>query len=218
MTRLFFITHSSFLLETERARFLFDYFGKGEIPEGTKPLVVLASHNHHDHYNRCIFSLPAERFLISDTVKGPLPEAIRNRVTIVHDGSKESLFDVDISCFGSTDLGVSFLLRTAEMTVYHAGDNNYWEEEDRAEYHSYIKNIDYCDIAMIPVDPRLDENFIGGARDFDERIHPKMIVPMHFWGDFTMCTKARAILGEKVVVLSHDGEEIPLDSLSGDNT
>ena len=48
-----YIGHSGFLLETEDAYFLFDYF-KGTIPElkNNKSIIVFSSHRHHDHFNQ----------------------------------------------------------------------------------------------------------------------------------------------------------------------
>ena len=45
-----YIGHSGFLLETEDAYFLFDYF-EGTITElkNNKSIIVFSSHRHHDH-------------------------------------------------------------------------------------------------------------------------------------------------------------------------
>ena len=53
-----YIGHSGFLLETEDAYFLFDYF-KGTIPElkNNKSIIVFSSHRHHDHFNPEILNL-----------------------------------------------------------------------------------------------------------------------------------------------------------------
>ena len=46
-----YIHHSGFLIETEACYYLIDYF-QGSIPalNPCKPVLVLASHKHHDHY------------------------------------------------------------------------------------------------------------------------------------------------------------------------
>ena len=58
MIKVTYIGHSGFLLETQEANFLFDYY-QGEIPQmdKDKPLVVFVSHRHEDHYNPVIFDL-----------------------------------------------------------------------------------------------------------------------------------------------------------------
>jgi L-ascorbate metabolism protein UlaG (beta-lactamase superfamily) len=65
--KITFIHHSSFLVETENLYLLFDYF-QGTIPvlDPNKPLYVLASHSHHDHYNRRIFDLASRPCAPSD--------------------------------------------------------------------------------------------------------------------------------------------------------
>ena len=56
-----YIHHSGFLVETERFYYLFDY-EKGDLPEMEvkKPIFVLSSHGHGDHYNPEVFALLAE--------------------------------------------------------------------------------------------------------------------------------------------------------------
>ena len=48
-----YIRHSGFLVETERFYYIFDY-ESGSLPEldREKPVLVLSSHSHSDHYNR----------------------------------------------------------------------------------------------------------------------------------------------------------------------
>ena len=52
-----YIHHSGFLIETEACYYLIDYF-QGTIPtlNPCKPVIVLASHKHHDHYQKSVFS------------------------------------------------------------------------------------------------------------------------------------------------------------------
>ena len=53
-----YIFHSGFLLETSKCCYIFDYY-LGEVPKFNldKPVVVLCSHGHQDHYNPEIFSI-----------------------------------------------------------------------------------------------------------------------------------------------------------------
>ena len=57
-----YIHHSCFLAETATCYYLFDY-EKGTLPtmDVTKPIFVLSSHAHHDHYNAEIFSMLREQ-------------------------------------------------------------------------------------------------------------------------------------------------------------
>ena len=53
-----YIYHSCFLVETKSFYYLFDY-EKGNLPEMdvSKPIYVLSSHGHQDHYNAELFSV-----------------------------------------------------------------------------------------------------------------------------------------------------------------
>ena len=76
--KITYIYHSCFLVETDRFYYLFDY-EKGPLPEMnvTKPVYVLSSHGHADHYNAGIFLLLASlgmqhiRAVLSDDIEVP---------------------------------------------------------------------------------------------------------------------------------------------------
>ena len=76
-----YIYHSSFLVETKKAYFLFNYY-RGKVPhlDPDKPLVVLASHRHHDHYDPAIWNFrrmhPHVTYIISDDI--PFDDRHRN--------------------------------------------------------------------------------------------------------------------------------------------
>ena len=78
--KITYIHHSSFLVELESVYLLFDYT-EGVIPglKREKPLLVLASHRHGDHYSPVIFELIKKhenvRFVLSgDIWRKRLPE------------------------------------------------------------------------------------------------------------------------------------------------
>ena len=58
--KITYIHHSCFLVETDSCYYLFDY-EKGRLPDmdAAKPIFVLSSHGHADHYTADIFSLLA---------------------------------------------------------------------------------------------------------------------------------------------------------------
>ena len=68
-----FIFHSSFLIECDACYLLFDYY-QGELPsmDPEKPLYVMASHQHYDHFSPEIFRLvrkyPKCVFLLSNDI------------------------------------------------------------------------------------------------------------------------------------------------------
>ena len=54
-----YIYHSSFAVELEKSILIFDYYGKGDLPErpAGKQVYFLHSHSHPDHFSKTIFNL-----------------------------------------------------------------------------------------------------------------------------------------------------------------
>ena len=73
-----YIHHSGFLVETDRFYYLFDYEA-GDLPamDAKKPIFVLSSHSHGDHYNPKVFPLLKEAgmqhitAILSDDIEAP---------------------------------------------------------------------------------------------------------------------------------------------------
>ena len=89
--KITYIHHSSFLVEFDRAAFLFDYF-EGELPviPKEKELMVFASHKHQDHFDRSVFRLaeayPSRQFLLSKDIR--MSESYRRRMGISDEAAK----------------------------------------------------------------------------------------------------------------------------------
>ena len=197
--KITYIHHSAFLVETETACLLFDYF-EGQLPPlpTEKPLYVLSSHNHHDHFSDRIFSLehPSITWLLS----WDIPEVQKSNV---HYLKPYEIWDdgiLSLETFRSTDEGVAFWCCVDGKQIYHAGDLNhwYWEGEDEqwnadmtAAYRAEVAKMAgrTADVAFIPVDPRLEDWFYLGADDFMKQADARLLFPMHFWGDFSVCRK-----------------------------
>ena len=202
--KITYIHHSCFLAETESACLLFDYF-EGELPPipENKPLYILASHNHHDHFSEAVFSLnhPKITYLLSwDIPAGRVPEGKK-----VHFLQPQEIWTdglLSLETYRSTDEGVAFWCCLDGKQLYHAGDLNhwYWEGEDedwnRDMTDSYRAEIAKmagrkADAAFLPVDPRLEQWFYLGADDFMQQVDADVIFPMHFWGDFSVCRRLK---------------------------
>ena len=196
-----YIHHSCFLVETERFYYLFDY-EKGGLPEMDvkKPIFVLSSHGHGDHYNPEVFALLAEigmehvQAVLSDDIQPPA-----NVKTILVSPEKEYALGENqyLTTLRSTDLGVAFLIEDQGCLIYHAGDLNdwVWEEETR-DYNtqmtdSYRKQIDLLaqkldgrqlELAFVVLDPRQEADYDRGLCYFLEHIPAGKVYPMHYWG------------------------------------
>lgn len=223
-----YIHHSAFLVQTESASLLFDYF-EGALPSipAEKPLYVMASHVHADHFSEKIFSLadhhPKVIFLLSwDIPARAVPESCRPNTHFLrpHEIWQDEILALET--FRSTDEGVAFWCSLDGKEVYHAGDLNhwYWEGEDEqwnrdmtAAYRFEMARMKgkKADIAFLPVDPRLEDAFCLGVHDFMQQADADLIFPMHFWGDFTVCRRLRehpnsAKYRDRIVTMEEKGQ------------
>ncbi|MBO5868382.1 MAG: MBL fold metallo-hydrolase [Oscillospiraceae bacterium] len=203
-----YIHHSCFLVETSGYYYLFDY-EKGNLPamNREKPIYVLASHSHADHYTLKVFSL-LEQLGMQD-VRGvlsadiSLPDGVQALQVAPEQvytlGEQHSLITLR-----STDLGVAFLIEEAGQLLYHAGDLNdwVWDTESPAynaqmtkDYREQIGQLaDYLgnrtlDLAFVVLDPRQEQDYDRGLVYFLEHIRVSRVYPMHYWGEPRVITQ-----------------------------
>ena len=198
-----YIYHSCFLIETEKCYYLFDYF-KGSLPQMDvgKPILVLASHKHKDHYCPAVFSILKElgmqkiyAVLSKDIPSKTTPEDIPCMIVSACE-SYELPLGQKLVTYRSTDKGVAFLIQDGDEIFYHAGDLNdwVWEEEtdsyNRQMTGSYRKQIDLLSeelhgrpltAAFVVLDPRQEKDYGRGMLYFLKRIQGNCIYPMHYW-------------------------------------
>lgn len=231
--KITYIHHSSFLVELESVYLLFDYT-EGVIPrlEGGKPLLVLASHRHGDHYSPVIFDLIKEhgnvRFILAgDIWRTRLPKEVLPLTDSLKHGQKteyrlENGGIVKIAAYKSTDEGVAFLLETEGKTIYHAGDLNNWRWEGEPDHwndsmaEKYSAQIDkmagmHMDVAFLPLDPRQEDDFYLGMDEFLNKVDVKHVFPMHCWGDYSVIGKIKALecsagYRDRIEEITGDGE------------
>ena len=195
-----YIHHSCFLAETEKFYYLFDY-EKGSLPEmnAEKPIFVLSSHGHRDHYNPEIFSLLEAagmqqiHAVLSDDIKTPPKTALRvspEREYCLEGGQT-------LTTLRSTDMGVAFLIEDGQGLIYHAGDLNEWVWEGESDSYNEEMTANYrkqiallaetlkqreIDTAFVVLDPRQEKDYDRGLCWFLEHIPVKTVYPMHYWG------------------------------------
>ena len=153
---LTYIYHDCFMLETQEAVMIFDYW-KDPFADATnkdyppllesidvsKRVYVFVSHHHKDHFSRRIFlweqRLPHIEYIISrDTFKAVsymLKESKGQyqgfkpspcKIHILNPGETYSDGVVEVKAFASTDIGNSYAVRIKDLKVFHAGDLNAW--------------------------------------------------------------------------------------------
>ena len=213
--RVTFLDHSGFLVESDSAALLFDWW-KGELPAVRPgvPLYIFASHAHPDHFDPRIFALDdGDRdvcFVLGHDVKltprncsrWGLSPSTAEKCRNLRGGQSLTLPGAAVEALPSTDEGEAFLVTVDGQTVFHAGDLNWWhwEGEDKAWNNNmaanYKREVDrlsgqYFDAAFVPLDPRLSDACSLGLRYFLEQTDAEHVFPMHFWGDYEVCRRIR---------------------------
>ncbi len=193
-----YIYHSGFCIETDNYFLVFDYY-KGDINLSNKKTIAFSSHGHADHFNPAIFQWSKTQPDISYVLSSDIKIEPSINTYMMEPYELLNLFDITIKSFGSTDLGLSFLVKVDGKTIFFAGDLNwwYWDDDSEAEkqlmekaFKEEIGKIksDDIDIAFFPVDSRLKENFYIGGEYFIQELRPKLFIPMHFGDDFKTTT------------------------------
>jgi L-ascorbate metabolism protein UlaG (beta-lactamase superfamily) len=204
--KIHYLYHSGFAVQTKEHFLVFDYYkdkpcsGKEGLDGGvisTKDItshknpVVFVSHGHGDHFNPVVLEWQKEnqniRYIISSDVS-----VEGEKIHSIPPHEKLELQDMSIKTFGSTDLGVSFLISVDGLSIFHAGDLNWWHWKDKSteeeikqsesDFINEMKSIvgNRIDIAFFPVDPRIGSEYYLGADRFINLMKPLMFVPMHF--------------------------------------
>lgn len=239
-TKINYLFNSGFAVETGDYLFIFDYFkdktstleksiSNGAVGEDDlkidKKIFVFASHHHEDHYNPVIFNWrnirPDINYILSSDIECGKKD---DKIHVLSTYEELDIEGVHIKAYGSTDEGISFLIKIDETVIYHAGDLNWWhwsgdskEENEKAEvwFKEEIERIkgQKIDISFFPVDPRLKDSYYIGAEYFINEICPKILIPMHFGRTYEITKKFSdkvKNLPVKAIEITHRGQEIIL--------
>ena len=229
---------SGFLVALGDIGMLFDASEHGQdarvLPERAalaafRKLYVFVSHGHEDHFSESIYGLCGENavYIVGEDVPQP------HRGVRMAPGDTQGFGPVNVTAFGSTDEGVSFLVECAGITLFHAGDLNLWHWRDESsitEIEAAEKAFYACmepiprekiDVAFFPVDPRQGSMYDAGAGYFVMTVKPKIIIPMHFQGRADVAVRF-SVTGEtastKVVALETPGDHVELHVPDTDET
>ena len=214
--KITYLGHSGFFVETDKTMLLFDYYYGDlsflEEKSGEKPLFVFSSHGHGDHFNPEIFSIVKTHqktiYLLSFDIKDK--SAVQENLDIQYlDADK--IYEIEelgiVKTLFSTDEGIAFLIETKSETFFYAGDLHWWDwpGEDpewlagqEAVFKREIgkltdKNID---LAFAVLDGRLEDNYAKGMMHILSELHPRYILPMHFWDDKTVVERFKKLSEE----------------------
>lgn len=195
--------HSGFSVEYGKLLLVFDYWrgennelkNRGRITEEYlnrfDEIIVFISHEHVDHMDPVVYTW-RENHKVTYLVSWDMPIGTRGKRMSPGD---EFIYreDVVIRVYDSTDLGVSYLVALNGITIFHAGDLNFWHwreessvkeiEEAEEDFRKAVEPItkEKIDVCFFPVDPRQRTMFEAGANYFILSVKPRLMIPMHFW-------------------------------------
>lgn len=212
-----YIYHSCCVIEYEAFSVIIDYFKDAiEVDNGNergwvkdyllkknKPLYVLCTHSHADHFNAEVLSWDKEKediiYVFSKEIEDVFKESLKDdKVNYLHKQESYTDDNLSIKAFGSTDAGASFYIKHKETKVFHAGDLNNWhwnEEVSKEESFGYenqyicelelvAEEVKGLNIAMFPLDPRLGKDFMRGGTQFVNKIKTDNFLPLHFGDNY----------------------------------
>lgn len=212
--KVWYLYHSGFAVKTQNHFLIFDYYTKpntpfyGSLKDGRisieeikeEKVIVFSSHSHPDHYDKRIFEwrskMPHIQYVLSDDITN-MKSFQKEEVLSVHFNKEYTLGDIKISTLHSTDEGVAFLIEIDGITIYHAGDLNWWHWNGEIKQYNdtmagqYKHEIDLLkgksiDIAFLPMDPRLEDKYLLGVDYFMKNINPEVVFPMHFGDNYNV--------------------------------
>lgn len=196
---------SSFTVAVEKTLLIFSY-RQTDLPalpqayrlserdmQGFNNIVVFVPLDSLDHHDQAIYtwkqSFPITYVVTQEAAARAGEQA---NVRAVREGDVLSVANVQIAVHGSTDAGVSFMVKTGGIRIFHAGDLNLWHwREDsplreiaRAEeaFYQAVAAIprEKLDICMFPLDPHLGGFYDAGANHLIMALKPSVFFPMHF--------------------------------------
>ncbi|GAA0727266.1 MBL fold metallo-hydrolase [Clostridium malenominatum] len=214
--KIHYLFHDGFAVETENHLLIFDYYKDSPVGEDRnlingvlgeedlncgKKVVVFSSHGHKDHFNPVILDWVNHneniQYVLSSDIT--LPDYKKN-YNILWANKELDLEDIHIKTYTSTDIGVCYFVKVDGITLFHAGDLNWWHwkgdtMENNLEMElAFKKEVskiaeEDIDIAFFPTDPRLEEFFHIGGEYFIDKVKPKVFIPMHYWAKASITKK-----------------------------
>lgn len=201
-----FFGQSAFTVSVNKTLMIFSYreTGFGGLPESARlkeadfysynNILVFVPNGSREHFDEVIFGWN-QAYPISYIIEKKAMEnqSKKANVLLAGEGAEFSIAQARIRVFGSSGDGVSFLVQTEGISVFHAGDLNLWhwrEQSDLQEIRDAEKRFydevakipkNSIDLCMFPLDPNLGGLYSAGANHFIMAIRPKVFFPMHFY-------------------------------------
>ena len=210
-------SHSCVILRHQKRLFLFDYCQKASFDkdsflglcllEKLKPfdVYIFNSHVHGDHWTASVLDLPPSEklhYLLSFDI--PISKT-EHKVVSCQVNQWHEIGEIKVFTPPSSDEGVAFLVEAPGLTIYHSGDNAFWDWESCRVAEGYFKEwlqpvIDQeknIDVAFQVADPRCFETHYGGIHDITRFLDIGLLIPIHNFNDFSHQEKMRDLVKEK---------------------
>ena len=196
---LYFLHHSGFMLELETMILVFDYYLdplkrlEDRLEKTDKPVYFFVSHVHGDHFNRAIRKFEKKAsgyFLHRDCHLALVDESLLHEMDV---GETVNEGPLSVHMYGSTDAGGSYMVEAEGLTIFHAGDLNWWhwagegDSENREARDWFFRELSCIkekevDIAMLPVDARQQAAREWGVKAYLSHFSAGLLIPMHAFG------------------------------------
>lgn len=196
---LYFLHHSGFMLELETMILVFDYYLdplkrlEDRLEKTDKPVYFFVSHVHGDHFNRAIRKFEKRAsgyFLHRDCHLALADESLLHEMDV---GDTVNEGPLSVHMYGSTDAGGSYMVEAKGLTIFHAGDLNWWhwagegDSENREARDWFFRELSCIkekevDIAMLPVDARQQAAREWGVKAYLSHFSAGLLIPMHAFG------------------------------------
>lgn len=196
---LYFLHHSGFMLELETMILVFDYYLdplkrlEDRLEKTDKPVYFFVSHVHGDHFNRAIRKFEKRAsgyFLHRDCHLALADESLLHEMDV---GETANEGPLSVHMYGSTDAGGSYMVEAEGLTIFHAGDLNWWhwagegDSENREARDWFFRELSCIkekevDIAMLPVDARQQAAREWGVKAYLSHFSAGLLIPMHAFG------------------------------------
>ena len=160
---------------------------------GFNNIIVFVPRASIEHNDPAVWQI-SRGFPITYVAAGEAGPSVKDQtgVRLVRQGESLKVSNVQITAYGSTDAGVSFMVKVSGIHIFHAGDLNLWHWREQntlreitrseEEFYRVVSSIneDRIDICMFPVDPNLGGFYDAGANHFIMAKKPRLFFPMHF--------------------------------------
>lgn len=243
-TEIYHLFHSGTAVKVKDKLFVFDYFKdeaqnkeglgspleKGIIREESlaniNELYVFVSHSHNDHYNPVIFEwekyCQKTNYILASELEPEEKYKKKSNLYLMDQDQELKIEEVQVKSFGSTDAGISFLVEYDDLSIFHAGDLNWWKwkkfspKVQAREAREYKREVDKLigrkvDIAFVPVDPRLEENYYLAGEYFIAHVKPDIFIPIHFGENYAITKSFKEKMDpvqSRVVKIDKPGKKI----------